>query len=160
MVRARTFLVGGVAGAVVTYLFDPDRGRGRRTRLRDQYLAMGRTRWEQLQRRGRWTRGRITGIAHELMHPGPANYFPDDVTLAHKVESEVLGGWIPSGRINVNAEDGVVILRGELDTEEQIAKIERVTKTVAGVREVRNLLHVAGRPAPNKVESQRVMDDG
>lgn len=68
---------------------------------------------------------------------------PDDASLAQKVESEVFrAAGVPKGMINVNAEHGVVYLRGELEEPELIERLIRETRKVRGVRDVRNLVHL------------------
>jgi osmotically-inducible protein OsmY len=68
---------------------------------------------------------------------------PDDATLAQKVESEVFrAAGVPKGTINVNAENGVVYLRGELDRPDLIDRLILQTRKVQGVRDVRNLVHL------------------
>ena len=68
-----------------------------------------------------------------------------------KVETEIFrDSDIPKGRINVNAENGKVVLRGEVEEPELIKDLEKRTKKVQGVQEVENLLHVPGTPAPTK----------
>ena len=82
----------------------------------------------------------------------------DDVTLAHKVESELYRhAGVPKGQIVVNAEDGVVFLRGVLE-QEDIEGVEAAVRRIAGVQEVENLLHLPGTPAPAsrpKLQRQR-----
>jgi osmotically-inducible protein OsmY len=74
---------------------------------------------------------------------------PDDVTLARKVETEIFrDAEVPKGQINVNAENGVVVLRGEVEEPELIGDLEKKTRNVQGVQEVENLLHTPGTPAP------------
>jgi osmotically-inducible protein OsmY len=74
---------------------------------------------------------------------------PDDATLARKVETEIFrDSDIPKGRINVDAENGKVVLRGEVEEPELINDLELRTKNVQGVQEVENLLHVPGAAAP------------
>ena len=52
------------------------------------------------------------------------------------------------GAININAQEGVVQLRGELPSQDLIdALVERAQK-IQGVREVENLLHTPGTEAP------------
>ena len=76
---------------------------------------------------------------------------PDDVTLARKVETEIFrDAEVPKGQINVNAENGVVVLRGEVDEPELIRDLEEKTRNVQGVQEVENLLHTPGTPVPVK----------
>jgi osmotically-inducible protein OsmY len=74
---------------------------------------------------------------------------PDDVTLARKVETEIFrSAEVPKGQINVNAENGVVVLRGEVEEPKLIRDLEEKTRNVQGVQEVENLLHTPGTPAP------------
>ena len=66
----------------------------------------------------------------------------DDNTLAQKVKSEIFrDDSLPKGDINVNSEFGVVFLRGQVESDDQIAKLETATREVDGVKDVRNLLH-------------------
>ena len=70
---------------------------------------------------------------------------PDDITLARKVETEIFRGPdVPKGKINVNAENGIVVLRGEAETPEMIEDLAKKARDVQGVRDVENLLHVPG----------------
>jgi osmotically-inducible protein OsmY len=81
-------------------------------------------------------------------HPTEQPKDLDDATLAHKVESEVLRT-APEG-ITVNAEDGIVVLRGEVAAPERMSELARAVLRVPGVTGVENLLHLPGEPAPNK----------
>jgi osmotically-inducible protein OsmY len=75
----------------------------------------------------------------------------NDQVLAHKVESELFqGNDFPKGQININAENGVVVIRGQLDSPDLIARIEAEARTIQGVRDVENLLHLPGTPAPTR----------
>jgi hypothetical protein len=51
----------------------------------------------------------------------------------------------------VDARDGIVTLRGELEAS-LAKKLEKAVREVSGVRDVENLLHEPGTPAPNKEE--------
>jgi osmotically-inducible protein OsmY len=81
----------------------------------------------------------------------------DDVALAHKVESELYRlVHVPKGQISINAEDGFVFLRGVLDREEEIERIGAAARQIVGVREVENLIHLPGSPAPaSRPKSER-----
>ena len=82
-------------------------------------------------------------------HPDAESADGADADLAQKVRSEVFEALdIPHGGINVNAERGVVVLRGQVETAEEIAALEAATRRVAGVRDVDNRLHVPGAPIP------------
>ena len=73
----------------------------------------------------------------------------DDVTLAHKVETIIFrDGEVPKGQININAEDGVVTLRGEVPDQTMLDALVERTREVVGVRRVESLLHLPGQPAP------------
>jgi osmotically-inducible protein OsmY len=79
----------------------------------------------------------------------PKDY--DDVTLARKVETEIFRPEdAPKGSVNVNVEGGIVYLRGEVERPELIDDLVEKARNVQGVREVENLLHLPGTPAPTK----------
>jgi osmotically-inducible protein OsmY len=68
---------------------------------------------------------------------------PNDATLKAKVESELFRpADIPKGKIDVNAENGVVYLRGEADSQEMINELVERARKIQGVREVESLLHL------------------
>ena len=76
---------------------------------------------------------------------------PDDATLTQKVESEIFRDVeVPKGQVNVNAEYGVVYLRGQVENDDLIRDLEERTRQVQGVTDVRNLLHTPGSEAPAK----------
>lgn len=137
------------------YFMDPERGRRRRNLTRDRILA--RTR-----RIGRWFRGLIRGaasetygVSHRIVHFVPRETeIADDETLRQRVESQLFRDrHVPKGNMNVSAEHGMIILRGELDSPIEIAQLEERVRHIAGVRGVQNLLHPHGTPAPNKQRS-------
>ncbi len=73
----------------------------------------------------------------------------DDVTLAQQVETELVRHEPEQkGRISVNAADGVVQLRGEVGRPDLIDDLVQRARSVQGVREVENLLHLPGQEAP------------
>jgi osmotically-inducible protein OsmY len=89
------------------------------------------------------------GVSQRVQHrhEEPKDY--DDATLAHKVETEIFrDADAPKGRVDVNVQNGVVQLRGEVDRPELIDDLVARTRKVQGVRDVENLLHTPGTPAP------------
>jgi hypothetical protein len=50
--------------------------------------------------------------------------------------------------VDVNAQYGVIVLRGEVDSDDQIAALLSALRGVDGVTDVRNLLHTPGTPVP------------
>ena len=78
----------------------------------------------------------------------------DDATLARKVESEIFRvRGVAKGKIDVNAADGVVWLRGEAKTPELIKRIEQRASAVPEVLRVENLLHPPKTPAPTRSDT-------
>jgi osmotically-inducible protein OsmY len=74
----------------------------------------------------------------------PAN----DATLKDRVEGALLGDpAIPKGDININAEQGIVVLRGEVPDDAIRTALEQRAAQVRGVWYVENLLHLPGEPA-------------
>ncbi len=70
---------------------------------------------------------------------------PDDATLVDRVESQVFRDVdVPKGAVNVNAEYGKVVLRGEVESEDLIQDLVQRTRQVDGVSDVENLLHIPG----------------
>ena len=83
----------------------------------------------------------------------PAEERLNDPALARKVESEIFrDDAIPKGKISVNAEYGVIYLRGELPDRETIEELVTRARAVDGVRAVENLTHLPDEPAPTKDE--------
>jgi osmotically-inducible protein OsmY len=137
-------------GAGLTYFFDRDNGARRRAQARDRFLAFFRGRGRDLGGVASSVQAEAYGLVQKAKHrseqPKPD---PDDATLAQKVESEIFrDADVPKGQINVNAEEGVVILRGEVGQPQLIEELEQKTRRVQGVKGVENLLHVTGTEAP------------
>ena len=101
-------------------------------------------------RHRRRLQAKANGLIHHAAHlreqPKPQ---PNDATLAAKVESEVLGHVdLHQGHVNVNAENGIVVLRGQLDSQELIEELVKKVRKVQGVQGIENLLHLPGTEAP------------
>jgi osmotically-inducible protein OsmY len=80
----------------------------------------------------------------------------NDAALAMKVESELFRDLdVPKGSMNVNVEQGVVVLRGEVGDATTREQLERAAREIAGVWAVDNLLHLPGEPAPTHREAVR-----
>jgi hypothetical protein len=94
--------------------------------------------------RGRVLIGRLNGKVSRLL---PKQY--DDATLKDKVESELFRvEHEVKGAINVNAQEGIVQLRGQLPSQDLIDTLVERTQKIQGVRDVENLLHTPGTEAP------------
>jgi osmotically-inducible protein OsmY len=137
-------------GAALTYFFDPSQGRRRRAMAQDRLAAFFRQTARRGEQVGRAASSQAGGMAQKAKHleeePKPQ---PDDVTLARKVETEIFrDAEVPKGQINVNAENGKIVLRGEVGKPEMIRDLEERARKVQGVSEVENLLHLPGTEAP------------
>ena len=78
----------------------------------------------------------------------------DDAALARKVESVIFRDQgIAKGKIDVNAADGVVWLRGQAKTPDLIKQLEEQAANVPEVRRVENLLHLPKTPAPSRTDT-------
>jgi hypothetical protein len=142
----------GAAIAALTWFFDPQNGARRRNMARDRFVAFFRQGGRKAGRAGRAVAAEAYGLKQKATHiKEEEKPQPDDVTLARKVETEIFrDADVPKGKINVNAEGGVVFLRGEVDDPDLINDLAKSAAKVQGVREVENLLHASGTPAPTK----------
>ena len=112
-------------GSALRYFFNPTEGQGRRAKVAGRIKAL---------------------LTRAEEGPRPR---PDDVTLAHMVESELFRDeQVPKGQINVNAENGKIYLRGEVGEQEMIRVLEDRARSIQGVEDVENLLHLPGAKAP------------
>jgi osmotically-inducible protein OsmY len=146
----RRLLAFGAAMAALTYFFDPQSGARRRNMARDRALSFIRKSGRRAGRAGRAVASEAYGVKQKTMHVKEEKKLqPDDVTLARKVETEIFrGADVPKGKVNVNAEHGVVFLRGEVDDPSLSKDLEKAARKVQGVREVENLLQASGASAP------------
>jgi osmotically-inducible protein OsmY len=151
MSKALTFLAGAATGAAAAYFLDPQGGASRRRETREKTVSTVKTNVSsaasQATAKATVVAGKAQSAARSHM-PG-ANGEVDDVTLARKVESEIFrAADAPKGQVSVNAENGVVFLRGEVADTSWIERLGSEAEQVGGVKAVRNLLHTPGTPAP------------
>lgn len=150
MKRWKTPLVAA-GGALIALLFDPVSGRRRRAQLRQRVPAFVRRRGRELGQVGQHVASDAYGAKQRLVHSRPQEKEGalNDPALASKVESEIFRDPdVPKGDIVVQAHDGIVELRGEVPQQELIDELVERTRRIPEVRDVENLLHVAGTPAP------------
>ncbi len=153
-------------GALLMYIFDPAHGRRRRALAGDQIAHTGHALAHvrrRIARRGRFLLGVVKGVGHDaghvaghvVRHDGHCPLV-DNETLVARVRSEVLGDdGLKAGEIHVDAYEGCVTLRGQLDDIRQIQRVIKATKHVDGVIETRSYLHLPGEIPPNKAEAYR-----
>jgi len=156
----RLSLFGAVGGAVV-YFLDPRSGQDRRARAKAKFQAKlggsgDQPGWAQPaaddhgQAGGEQKADGFTPTTAESSGEPPA----DDKTLVDKIKSEILGRTdYVDQEVVIDAADGVVALRGQLERPEQIDDLAAAVAAVPGVTRVENYLHLPGTPAPNKQDS-------
>ena len=135
--------LGAAIGAAVPYVVR------RRKQLQQKLLSLFKRGTHSASRAGRKATASAYGVSKKVQHrhDEPKDY--DDTTLAHKVETEIFrDAGAPKGRVDVNVQNGVVQLRGEIDQPELIDDLVAKARKVQGVRDVENLLHTPGTPAP------------
>lgn len=159
--RGRTvlMLLAGAAGAATAYLFDPVQGRTRRAKLADQFGALSRKAEGRLGQRTEYAAGVAEGWRHKFSGPGEEAP-PSDPALVDKVKSQIFSGLddVDSGAVNVEAHDGVVVLRGQLVERSHIDELASRTARTVGVRDVVNLLHLPGEEPPNVAAAHEASD--
>ncbi|HEY8103130.1 MAG TPA: BON domain-containing protein [Gaiellaceae bacterium] len=107
-------------------------------------VAAGLAAWFFTSQRGRVLFGRFHGLVSGAL---PTRY--DDATLKDKVESELFRDEHEiKGAININAQQGVVQLRGEVPSQDLIDALVERTRKIHGVRDVESLLHTPATAAP------------
>jgi BON domain len=144
MKLSRLVLIGAT-GAALAYFFDPDRGDRRRSMARDRVGAFlrrsGRAAAQRSQRAGE----RAAGMPMEAMsNARPVEY--DDATLSEKVYTYLNADPRYDGKVNVSAQNGVVVLIGEVEDPDEVVRLVRKVK---GVGQIESLLHRPGTPAPH-----------
>lgn len=140
------------AGAAVAYLFDPRSGRGRRARLRDQVDGATRRMRREAETSARYAEGKIEGAKATAAGAGrttPA----DDGVITNEVKAALAALDFPTTDVNIEVVDGVVTLRGQVRTPEQVTAVEAEVAKVAGVKEVKRHLHLPETVAPNKADA-------
>ena len=139
MARARRFRLLAL-GAAVSYFFDPENGRRRRKVAADRLASLTRRHGKRMIK---GTASRVQALKQRSTHlREESKPQPDDVTLARKVETEIFrDADVPKGKINVNAENGKIVLRGEVESSELIDDLVAKAHKVQGVQEVESLLH-------------------
>lgn len=157
MFRSLDFYRGLVLGLGVMYLMNPERGRSRRTLLRDQAARATRAVQDILGKSSRDLSHSGTGDVAEAA----SQLRTDDETLAERVRAK-LGRYVSHPHaIEVEAQDGCVILRGPILSRE-IEELVDAISSVRGVREVVNRLepHATADGVPALQKSERAAGRG
>ena len=148
----KKLMVGAGLGWFAAWFLDPARGRARRAQLRDRPRGVVHRLERRARRAGQGVSAGAYGLVQRALHRHERPKDMNDATLAHKVETEIFRPeYVPKGQINVNVEDGKVVLRGEVGSQELIEELVDRARGVQGVREVESLLHLPSGTAPEHV---------
>jgi osmotically-inducible protein OsmY len=133
----------GAAGLAAGYFLDPDSGKRRRHVARDRALGLVRRGARKTSREAGYVTGTVEGkVEAAKSTTTPEKPAPNDQALAERVKSEIFQpAEAPKGSVNVNVENGVVYLRGEVKRPDEIKKLVKEAESVDGVRGVESLLH-------------------
>jgi osmotically-inducible protein OsmY len=151
-------VAGAAAGATAQYFLDKQSGARRRNTALDQAKSLARRQAQEVAAKADYAAGQAKGKV-AAMKPTPSDDRKldelGDAALARKVETEIFrADDAPKGKVDVNAENGVVFLRGEVE-QAWIEQLGREAEQVTGVKAVRNLLHPPGTPAPTAPSPER-----
>jgi hypothetical protein len=141
------YLAAAAGGAALAYYLDSQQGRRRRHVTRDKSLSLAKHATKRGRKLVHHVSADARGYFERAKHARGTAGELDDATLVDKVESIVFRNRdVPKGRININAENGVVFLRGEVDRPELVGALEARVRKVRGVRGVENLLRTPAEP--------------
>lgn len=131
--RVLFYTAAAAIGAAIAYLFDPDRGRSRRTKLADQAAARARDAAGAVKAKTEYQKGVAKGIIHDVTAPLRGEETYDDDTLLQKVKSEALGYWPDANEIEVDITNGMVRVSGTVDNESDRENLIKLIRDVEGV---------------------------
>ena len=145
--------VVAAVSAAAAYFLDPQNGRARRIRVVERSGHLARTLEHRATRQARYVSHTVRG---KLEHAasGDTTRYAEDRTLLDRVESELFANRaIPHGKVTFEVEGTAVILRGQLDSADEMQRIEDAVGKIPGVTQVQSLFHLPGTPAPNKADA-------
>jgi hypothetical protein len=137
-------LTMSAAGAGLMYLLDPDGGRRRRARVRDQLVRAAHRTGDAVDATSRDVSNRARGVVAEL-RSRLVNVEVSDGILHERVRARIGSVVGHAGAIEVGVVDGRVTLRGPVLADD-VDRLVRRVRSVPGVREVINQLDVHDEP--------------
>ncbi|GAA3222372.1 SRPBCC family protein [Nonomuraea helvata] len=136
---------GAAVGAAVEYLFDPDRGRSRRAKVRDQASHATHELTYGVGRLSRDLRNRSRGLAAGTRFR-LAGRSADDRILYERVRAQIGRYLAHPHAVEVKVEDGVALLNGDVLTGEDRRAV-RAVRRIPGIRSVEPRWHVHRDPS-------------
>jgi hypothetical protein len=134
---------GGVAGALAMYLFDPDRGRRRRSLLRDQAVHWIAVTVEELATEWRDVRNRVEGGVARVQRIGQPPPTSDEA-IAGRIRARFASLEQP-GAVRVDVREGRVHLSGPVLARDA-ERARRIVRHVRGASQLVDELEVHGEP--------------
>lgn len=143
------FVKGAAIGAAAAYVLDPDHGRARQARLRDQLLASTTraTRWAG--RQSRYSAGRMKGRVLRKVGFGTTDT-ADDRVLGERLRGVLRRQPVATDHLTTEVADGLVRIRGEVASATDAQVIRDAIASQPGVERVEDLMHLPGELPPNK----------
>lgn len=147
------------AGATLMYLYDPDRGRTRRTRTAAQARGVARRQVRhavnESERRLHYAEGQVRGAAARAR--GGGRYHPEsEVDLREHLRQVIRSQPTHFPEVSVDVARGRAVLRGEVPSAQQQVELRAAVSAVEGVEVVEDLTHLPGQPAPNKAAARAI----
>jgi BON domain len=157
--RKTRLLMGVAIGAGAEYLLDPQLGKRRRARLRDQAAARLRRARRDAARRSSYERGERVGDAARAA--GKGRFHPvSDRQVADHLHETIARLEFPTNDVTVEVADAVATLRGQVAEDGQRRQIVEAVRRHPGVDSVTSWLHLPGEPAPNKAAAYQASSGG
>jgi hypothetical protein len=137
-------LLAGVAiGSMAMYIFDANSGERRRALARDKMVHYLKLMQRSARRHAEdWKNRALGSVAEMRSRMQDAQYFIDDAVLESRVRAQVGHAVRHPGKLEVRADGGRVVVRGEVLRGEREKMLDRLHKT-RGVRQIE--LHVTER---------------
>ncbi|HLE99181.1 MAG TPA: BON domain-containing protein [Gaiellaceae bacterium] len=138
-----------LAGAGIAYFFDPQQGKRRRHVLRDRAAKLGRRAARVTAKKSRFVLGHLQGlVARSRQVVARPQVATDDRTVEQRIRSDVFRDAGISGRdVELEVEQGIVTLVGAVPSRAVADNVVARVRKVPGVRDVSDLLRVAGQQA-------------
>lgn len=145
----RKLALGAAISAALAFFFDPTQGRRRRAMLVQRVGGFFRRRARDTAGVGQAVAAEAHAVKQKATHLREEPKDFNDPTLAAKVETELFrDADVEKGKIDVNVQEGVVQLRGEVPSEDMMKALVAKARSVQGVVDVESLLHLPGQEAP------------
>lgn len=97
----------------------------------------------------------VCGLANEILVQLPSTSVRTDADIARAALNALTWDvWVPEERVTVTVSDGWIKLNGTLDTQHQKRAVERVIRTLTGVKGVTNLIKITPRRQAADLKAQ------